>query len=172
MGQTEKRLWTETIICISCQSFRSGFVRIVRSRKQDFIEPLTPSIILGQSKRNLIAGRWRIFNIVDPKESYNGKHESEQRIMLAEWTDAEISKIIYNESINNYCCRWKWIRFCRKGECNTSVWVHRKVNPWAFEIWMFESSLLVAIAAPRGLNSWTVRWASECFFAMYSCYHW
>jgi hypothetical protein len=30
MGQTEKRLWTETIICISCQSFRSGFVRIVR----------------------------------------------------------------------------------------------------------------------------------------------
>jgi len=119
-----------------------------------------------------VAGRWRIFNIVDPKESYNGKHESEQRIMLAEWTDAEISKIIYNESINNYCCRWKWIRFCRKGECNTSVWVHRKVNPWAFEIWMFESSLLVAIAAPRGLNSWTVRWASECFFAMYSCYHW
>ena len=95
-----------------------------------------------------------IFNIVVTKGSYNGKHESEQRIMFrnqAEWKDVDNI-----ESINDYCCRRKCIRFCRKGERNPSVWVPRKVKPWAFQIWMFESSLLAAIAAPHGLNSWTV----------------
>jgi hypothetical protein len=37
-------------------------------------------------------------------------HQREQRIMFrnqAKWKDVEINKIIYNECINDYCCRWK-----------------------------------------------------------------